>query len=223
MPTLLRFLLLAAFAAGPASAGTITGIVQGHGPVPPSASGDDGYGKMKYKFAEKVDYARLQDFVVYIDQEVPGTPAAAPRTMAQRNVTFDPHVLVVAVGTKVSWPNEDEIYHNVFSMSDPKEFNLGLKNNQDAPEVETFDQPGRVDVFCSIHSKMHGIILVVPSPFFAKVNSRQRYRIEHVPAGTYRLRAWNERLPAQTRTITVPGDGEVTADFDLGLAPLPKP
>lgn len=224
MPTLLRILLLAAIAAGPASAGTITGIVQGHGPVPPSsASGDDGYGKMRYKFAEKVDYAKLQDFVVSIDQEVPGAPAPGTQVMTQHNVAFEPHVLVVAVGTRVSWPNADEIYHNVYSMSDAKAFDLGLKSNEDKPEVKTFDVVGRVDVFCSIHSRMHGIILVVPSPYFAKVDARRRYRIEHVPAGTYRLKAWHERLPAQTRTITVPaGDGVVTADFDLGLAPLPK-
>lgn len=77
----------------------------------------------RYKFAEKLDYDHLRDFVIYIDQPVsevtPGAPLMAAVT-TQKDASFDPHVLPVAVGTTVKWPNEDEIYHNVFSMSDPK-------------------------------------------------------------------------------------------------------
>jgi plastocyanin len=154
---------------------------------------------------------------------VPGAPVpGVNQEMAQHNVAFDPHVLTIPVGTRVNWPNYDEIYHNVFSMSDSDEFNLGLRTNKDQVQTYLFSKPGRIDVFCSIHSKMHGIILVLPSPYFAKVNARQRYRIEAIPAGTYQLRGWHERLPHQDRTVTVPKSGEVRVDFDLGLADLPK-
>jgi len=218
--------LVAAFwLAGPQlRAGSIVGTIQGHGPAPVEGNESaGGYGSMRYKFAERVDYEHLQDFVVYINQTVPGAPPPdAQRQMAQKNVAFDPHVLAIPVGTRVNWPNYDEIYHNVFSMSDSDAFDLGLRTNKDQVQTRVFSTPGRIDVFCSIHSKMHGIILVLPSPYFAKVNSRQRYRIEAVPAGTYQLRGWHERLPPQNRTVIVPATGEVRVDFDLGLGDLPK-
>jgi plastocyanin len=209
---------------GGARAGTIVGLIQGHGPAPAeSAGGSGGYGSMRYKFAERVDYDRLQDFVVYIDQAVPGAPAPErAQQMAQHLVAFDPHVLAIAVGTRVDWPNQDDIYHNVFSMSETDEFNLGLRTNKEQAQTYVFSTVGRIDVFCSIHSKMHGIILVLPSPYFAKVNARQHYRIANVPAGSYRLRAWHERLPHHDETVTVPATGTVTVNFNLGLGDLPQ-
>jgi plastocyanin len=209
----------------PAFAGTITGMVSAKGPPVPAGQGDGGgtYGSMRYKFAEKVDYDHLADFVVYIDQPVPGAPAGArpEATIAQKDVNFDPHVLPIVVGTMVKWPNDDLIFHNVYSMSDAKEFNLGLYTKDEKPREVTFDKIGQVDVYCSIHSRMHCIILVLPSPFFAKVDANRRYTIANIPAGTYRVRAWHERLPAVTRTITVPAQGEVKADFVLGVGGLP--
>jgi plastocyanin len=211
-------------AALPLQAGSIVGTIQGHGPAPAETGGaGGGYSSMRYKFAERVDYDHLQDFVVSIDQPVPG--AAVPvkaQQMAQHYVAFDPHVLAIPVGTRVDWPNLDEIYHNVFSMSDTDEFNLGLRTNKEQAQTYVFSTVGRIDVFCSIHSKMHGIILVLPSPYFAKVNARQHYRIDNVPAGTYRLRAWHERLPPRHETVTVPATGDVTVNFDLGVSDLPK-
>ncbi|MDB6095313.1 MAG: hypothetical protein JWM32_2875 [Verrucomicrobia bacterium] len=211
--------------AGAALAGTITGTVQG---VPPTHEGDAGgggaYDSRRYKFAEKIDYERLRDFVVYIDQPLseitPGAPVLAAVT-TQKDANFEPHVLPVAVGSSVRWPNEDDIYHNVFSTSDAKQFDLGFYKKERSPEVK-FDQVGRVDVFCAIHTKMHCIILVVPNPFFASVDSNRRYVIKNVPAGTYHLRAWHERLPSMVRDVVVPAEGEVTVDFKLGIGDLPK-
>jgi plastocyanin len=214
------FLAIAATAAG----GTITGVVTAHGPpVPPQGAGGGAYSSLRYKFAEQIDYDRLDDFVIYINAAVPGAPAAQPpATMSQRNVAFEPHVLAIPVNSRVTWPNLDAIYHNVFSVSDAATFDLGLKTNKDKPEDVIFDRPGRVDVFCSIHAKMHAIILVLPSPYLAKVSARHRYTIADVPAGTYPLRAWQERLPAQERIIRVPAAGTVEADFDLDFSSLPR-
>lgn len=206
-----------------ASAGTITGTVSAKGVPGVSEGGGSGaYGSRRYKFVERIDYSQLRDFVVYIDQPVKadGEHAQAAMTV-QRDASFDPHVLPVAVGTTVRWPNEDEIFHNVFSMSDAKEFNLGLYNKEKIPAV-TFDKVGRVDVFCAIHTKMHCIILVLPSPYFARADAKGRFTLANVPAGTYKVRAWHERLPSQTREITVPAEGEVKVDFELGLSELPK-
>lgn len=205
-------------------AGTIIGSVRAE----PKAEigGDSGGGKYdsrRYKFVEKIDYSELKEFVVYIDQLITNAvpPSKPLQVITQRDAIFRPHVLPILVGTTVEWPNKDDIFHNVFSVSDAKQFDLGLYKDPDVKRV-TFDTAGRVDVFCSIHSKMSCIILVLPNPWFAATDDRGRYRIEGVPAGSYKLKAWHERLPPQTVEIVVPETGEVRMDFTLGVRNLPK-
>jgi len=103
-------------------------------------------------------------------------------------------------------------------MSDAKEFDLGLYKNEKVPEI-TFEKVGRVDVFCAIHTKMTCIVYVVPNPFFAKTDGKGRFTIKGVPPGTYRLKAWHERLPSQTVQVVVPERGDLKQDFTLGFAP----
>ena len=213
---------------GTVRAGSIVGTVRAAPPqVPgqPPGEGGDAYASRRYKFVEKIDYSRLRDFVVYIDQAVPG-PIAPPEsktvTTTQRDANFDPHVLPVVVGTTVRWPNEDDIFHNVFSMSDAKSFDLGYYKKREKPPEVLFDKVGKVDVFCAIHSRMHCIILVLPNPYFAKADDRGRFEIKGVPPGTYKLTAWHERLPARSVEVTVPADGSVTVDLVLTVAALPR-
>ena len=160
--------------------------------------------------------------MVYIDQVVTSPGEQEPVAITtQKDASFNPHVLPIAVGTTVRWPNEDDVFHNVYANSDAKEFNLGLYKSEKVPEIR-FDKVGRIDVFCAIHSKMHCIILVLPSPYFAKADAYGRYVIKDVPAGTYKLKGWHERLPVKTVEVTVPADGEVKVDLELGLSELPK-
>ncbi len=204
-------------------AGTITGTVQAAPPEPPPGGTAEGsYGSRRYKFVEKLDYDRLTDFVVYIDSLVAPLAEAAPLRVVQRDATFEPHVLPVVVGTTVRWPNEDDIFHNVFSMTETQDFNLGFYKREKVPEVR-FDRLGRVDIFCAIHTNMHCIILVLPNPYFAMVDGRHRFVIKNVPPGRYRLKAWHERVPPSVREVVVPAEGDVTVDFMLGVAELPKP
>jgi plastocyanin len=206
----------------PGRAGSITGIVAAHGPqAAGEASAGGNYGSRRYKFAERVDYDHLQDFVVYIDQPVGAPKQGAVATITQRDVSFEPHVLPIVVGSVIRWPNADDIFHNVFSMSDVGPFDLGTYMKEKVPLV-AFDHVGQVDVFCSIHSKMHCIILVLPNTYFAKADANHRFTIAGIPAGTYRVKAWQERMPSAIRSVTVPEDGAVQADFTLGLANLPK-
>lgn len=203
-------------------AGTISGRVRGEAPAVTSSGGGGAYDSRRYKFVERVDYDKLVDFVVYIDQPVPGgdsTAAAAVTT--QKDASFDPRVLPVAVGTTVRWPNQDDIYHNVFSLSEAKMFDLGNYKGDEVREV-LFDKAGRVDVFCGLHTKMHCIILVVPNPYFAKSDAKGRYTIRQVPAGTYQLKAWHERLPPRVLTVVVPEQGDVNVDFVLSFGHGPK-
>lgn len=225
MRRLLPISLLLAAAVLTATAGSITGTVRGIPPKggPEAGAGGGAYENRRYKFAEKIDYDRLRDFVVYIDQAVPEAPHAPLRAAVttQKDASFDPHVLPVAVGTTVRWPNEDEIFHNVYSTSDPKQFDLGFYKKEKVPEL-TFDQVGRVDVFCAIHTKMHCIILVLPNSFFTVADAHGRFTLGNLPPGKYRVRAWHERLPGQTKEVEVPADGSVTVDFRLSLDELPK-
>ena len=207
-------------------AGTISGTVRGAAPTGSAEpAGGGAYESRRYKYVEKIDYDRLRDFVLYIDQPTDeiSTGGLGNRTVktTQKDANFEPHVLPVMVGTTVRWPNEDDIFHNVFSMADAQPFDLGYYKKERVPEV-VFDKVGRVDVFCAIHTKMHCVVLVVPNPFFAKADDKGRFVIPNVPAGTYKLRAWHERLPAQIKEIVVPAEGEVKIDFVLGLAGLPK-
>ena len=134
---------------------------------------------------------------------------------------FSPHVLPVVAGTTVEWPNNDEIFHNVFSISEPKQFDLGLYKQPEIKRV-LFDRPGRVDVFCSIHTTMNCIILVLENSHFAATDAHGHYALTNVPPGTYKLKAWHERLPIVTKDVVVTGDGEVKTDFTMGIVNLPK-
>jgi plastocyanin len=211
-------------------AGTITGNVSAQGKVIADDSGADGaYSSHKYKFVEKTDYAAMHDFVVYVEGSF-GTNGVASTNLeqvtttriAQEGAVFSPHVLPVMVGTTVEWPNNDKIYHNVFSMSDAKQFDLGLYKDNPPDKRVTFDKPGRVDVFCSIHSSMNCIVLVLENPYFASTDGNGDYKIQNVPPGKYKLKAWHERLPADEREIIVPTNGEVRVDFVLGIKNLPQ-
>jgi plastocyanin len=217
-----------------AQAGTITGTVKAQGKegTEDAASGGK-YASRQFKFAERENYDEMRDFVVYIEGRV-GTNLAAPEkpvqvvtarptSVSQKGAMFEPHVLPIMMGTEVEWPNHDDIYHNVFSFSESRPFDLGLYKKDDPMKSVRFDKPGRVDVFCSIHSRMNCIVLVLENPFFASTDKKGKYQIQNVPAGTYKLKAWHERLPSLTKEITVTDDGESKTDFTLGITNLPKP
>jgi hypothetical protein len=134
--------------------------------------------------------------------------------MDQRNETFVPHVLAITTGTIVDFPNSDKFYHNVFSLSKTKPFDLGRYATGNSRPVR-FDRPGIVRVFCDIHSHMSAFILVFSHPFFALTDAEGHYRIENVPPGTYGVVAWNEGNSSDSRPVTVPDRGLVELDFTL--------
>src|SRR5687768_2447569 len=145
----------------PVKGGTITGTVRAEGKAEAGDASKGGkYDSRKFKFVERLAYESLEDFVVYIDEKptnAPAPPAKPLQVITQRDAVFRPHVLPVVTGTSVEWPNKDEIFHNVFSMSETKPFDLGLYKDPEVKKV-TFDTTGRVDVFCSIHSKMSCVV-----------------------------------------------------------------
>src|SRR4051794_9259221 len=231
MKAMVPILILIFLIAGAlAQAGTISGSVRAQGKPGSEMEGAGGkYDSRQFKFAERVNYEEMRDFIVYIDGPVGDKPVPPEQPLkiitqrvTQKGAMFAPHVLPVVVGTTVEWPNNDDILHNVFSVSEACPFDLDLYKAPVVKKVK-FEKPGRVDVFCSIHTRMNCIVLVLENPFFASTNDKGNYAIKNVPPGTYKLKAWHERLPTQTQEIVVGSEGEVKADFVLSIKNLPKP
>jgi plastocyanin len=157
--------------------------------------------------------------VVYLDP----APRAAfdarddPRArIDQRHETFVPHVLAIVAGTTVDFPNSDLTYHNVFSLSRAKSFDLGRYAVGKSKAVR-FDKPGIVRVFCEIHSHMSAFILVFSHRYFAVTDPDGTYRIDNVPPGSYNVFVWNESLPLESRRVTLSdAGGEVELNFSSG-------
>jgi plastocyanin len=149
--------------------------------------------------------------VVYLEEAPQAafeTPAPGRARLDQKNETFVPYVLAVTVGSTVDFPNSDRIYHNVFSLSKAKRFDLGRYPRGQSRSVR-FDRPGVVRVFCEIHSHMSAFILVFAHRYFAVTDGEGRYRIEGVPPGAYTLAVWNDGEVRARRDVRVAGAGDV--------------
>ena len=161
------------------------------------------------------DLPDLRRGVVYLESAPRGAfeerePGRA--VMDQRNETFVPHVLAVTVGAVVDFPNSDKTFHNVFSLSRARRFDLGRYAAGHSKSIR-FDRPGLVRVFCDIHSHMNAYVLVLSHPFFDVTDVDGRFRIDDVPAGTYTVVGWYDGEPRTSRPVTVPSGG--IADFEL--------
>jgi plastocyanin len=165
----------------------------------------------------RIDSSGYLRSVVYLETAPRGAfEQAEPgrATMDQRNETFVPHVLAVNSGTVVDFPNSDRVYHNVFSLSKTRTFDLGRYAAGRSKPVR-FDRSGIVRVFCEIHSHMNAFILVFNHPFYAVTDLEGRYRIDNVPPGNYNVIAWNEGQQSEPKPVTVPDGGTTELDFTI--------
>jgi plastocyanin len=149
----------------------------------------------------------VSDAVVFV--QAPPRESSANRsaaTMDQVDKAFVPGILPVVVGTRVTFPNRDQIHHHVYSFSRTKSFELPLYKGTDAPPV-VFDKPGVVKVACNIHDWMSAIILVLPTPHFVVTDVNGAFRLNDLPEGSYDLVAWHERsrlkVDATAQRVTV--------------------
>jgi plastocyanin len=170
------------------------------------------------------------DILVYLSK----APAAdvdlskAKFVMDQQNLAFIPHVLPIPVGATVLFPNNDQVDHNVFSMSRTKTFNLGSYKPGQSQTV-VFDKPGIVEVRCDVHAEMAAYILVMKNPYFAVTDKQGNFEIPDsgylkqvglagiadLPPGKYFVKTRHEKLKTQKQSIVVPGAGDVAVQLDL--------
>lgn len=154
--------------------------------------------------------------VVYLEgdfQSQLNNLSKAPAQMAQKSIAFAPDLLPVLVGTSVDFPNLDDTYHNVFSYSKTKRFDLGRFRKDEKPTTVVFDKPGVVTIHCEIHERMRGTILVLQTPHFQKTDTSGRYRLDHLPAGNYKLKAWVAGDDVRERQVELKAGMTLRVDF----------
>ena len=136
---------------------------------------------------------------------VPGTPPPTPRgpyAVTQRNIQFDPQVLIVPVGATVSFPNLDKVRHHVYSFSKARKFELKLFGRDESRTI-TFDKPGAVALGCNIHDSMNGVVYVTGSPYTALTDASGRVRMNVAP-GTGRVAVWHSSIRTAGNTLEQP-------------------
>jgi plastocyanin len=153
--------------------------------------------------------------IVYLSDVVPAAPPSPMRaTIVQRGEQFIPPVVAVTVGSTVAFPNDDPLFHNVFSLSRAKTFDLGRYPSGESRE-QRFARPGIVKVYCHIHSHMSALIRVFEHPWFAIPEESGAFELPDVPAGEHTLVAWHERIGERRERIVVEPGKTTTVSFTL--------
>jgi len=157
--------------------------------------------------------------VVWLRRANGETPRPAPakgKVISQRGKAFVPHVLAVPVGTTVDFRNDDQIFHNVFSLAKPNDFDTGLYK-QGGSYPQTFKKPGAVQLLCNIHSSMIGYVYVVDSPWYAQADGSGAFTIRGVPPGEYEIEVWHESSSKPTKQhLAVGADGVRAHEHRVG-------
>jgi plastocyanin len=152
------------------------------------------------------DFSDVVVFLEAADGKKFPPPAGRP-SMASKNKTLVPTVVAVMAGQQVEFPNADPIMHNVFSVSKPKNFDLGLYKKGILPKVK-FDTPGTIKVYCNIHETMLAFIVVLETPFYAITDKSGAFTIKDVPAGNYQISTWYRYAAKTQKPLEVTAEGK---------------
>jgi len=151
--------------------------------------------------------------VVYLEGNFP-KPAKAPiAQMVQKDLTFTPPLLPVQVGTRVEFPNLDDTYHNVFSYSPAKRFDLGRYRKDEKVPSQLFDTVGLVVLRCDIHEHMRGAILVLETPYFVTTDTDGDFKLTGLPTGEFKLKAWLSSKKTIEKPVTLSTNSVVHIDL----------
>jgi plastocyanin len=152
--------------------------------------------------------------VVYLETSSPHPAAQVTKEVAQKDLAFVPALLPVQAGTRVEFPNLDDTYHNIFSYSPAKRFDLGRYRPDEKPVPSVvFDTPGLVTLRCDIHEHMRGLILVLDTPFFAISDEQGRFRLTKLPPGQHTLKAWIDSKTTREKPVQLKNGETVHIDF----------
>ena len=152
--------------------------------------------------------------VIYLEGSFPKAGAPATRQMNQKDFTFVPPLLPVQAGTRVEFPNLDDAYHNIFSYSPTKRFDLGRYRSEERPiPSQLFDTPGAVTLRCDIHEHMRGLILVLATPHFVISDTDGRFRLSGLPPGRYTLKAWLSSQTTREQPVELKSGATLRIDF----------
>ncbi len=165
------------------------------------------FGKLKKK-------KDMSGVIVYIT----GFKNEAPKEVLdiiQKNKRFSPHILPVVAGQKVRFPNYDKIYHNVFSISPIKSFDLGQYKSSEPPKLVTFEKPGLVPVYCNIHPEMLTYVVVLENTAYALTDKDGTFRMRNLPPGTYTLNAWLPKAKWVSQEIVIQPSQEIEVHLEL--------
>jgi plastocyanin len=165
-----------------------------------------------------LDFERSR-VVIYLEGPGPadiGSASPGPFNIQQLNRRFMPDLLVVPVGSTVSFPNMDPIFHNIFSLSKPKTFDLGSYDKGQTREV-TFPKPGIVDVYCRLHPNMAATVVVTPNRWFARSDRSGQFEIQNVPPGKYTVVAWHKAAGFFRKSILVESGHDSVANFFIPI------
>jgi plastocyanin len=152
--------------------------------------------------------------VVYLESPSPHLATPVTKQVAQRNLSFVPAILPVQVGTKVEFPNFDDTYHNIFSYSPAKRFDLGrYRPNEKPVPFQIFDKVGLVTLRCDIHEHMRGLVLVLDTPHFVMTDEQGRFRLTNLPVGQHTLKAWIDSRTTRDKPVQLKDGATLHTDL----------
>jgi plastocyanin len=152
--------------------------------------------------------------VVYLDGSFPKPTSPPTKQVVQKDLTFVPSLLPIQVSTRVEFPSLDDTYHNIFSYSPAKRFDLGRYRPDERPiPSQVFDTPGLVTLRCDIHEHMRALILVLDTPYFVMTDTDGRFRLRGLPSGHYTLKAWINSKTTRERPVELKNGETLHVDF----------
>ena len=154
--------------------------------------------------------------VIFVETAGMAPPAPQTAVIEQRNSRFEPDLIVIPVGSTVQFPNQDPIFHNVFSLSRARQFDLGYYPQSKSKSI-TFDQPGVVQVYCHLHANMYAAIVVTGSPWAERLANTGDFVFHNIPAGHYRIVAWHKVAGARAVEADVPAAGEARVTIGIPI------
>jgi len=207
----MKLLLALLFVAPIANADT---IIQGHVELPKGKSTP--VMAKRYEIVSKGGVLSTNPpvAVVYLEGSFAKPVTLPVQQIIQKDYIFRPSLLAVQTGSKVEFPNQDDAYHNVFSFSPAKRFDLGRYRPEDKPvPSQIFDKAGIITLRCDIHEHMRGIILVLDTPHFVISGTDGKYKLSGLPSGSYKLKAWIDSRTTLEKPVTLTSGSTTAIDF----------